>query len=207
MARSLPDQKFGVNRMSFFHTLNYSSCNEDGLTELRALDVKPGDHVCCITGSGDRVLHMLLGNPDRVSAFDLNPAQNYLLELKISAIRELNYASYAQFLGLQPSTESRWLVYQRLRSQLTPDAARWFDGHRKMVENGLIYAGRWECYFRLSSLHLRLLRGRKITRLFQFTDLAQQRQFLHDQWNTWGWRLMLRLSFNRLALPRFWQNR
>lgn len=73
--------------MSFFHTLNYSSCNEDGLTELRALDVQPGDHVCCITGSGDRVLHMLLGNPDQVSAFDLNPAQNYLLELKISAIR------------------------------------------------------------------------------------------------------------------------
>ncbi len=72
--------------MPFFQTLNYSSCNEDGLTELRALKLAPADHVCCITGSGDRVLHLLLGNPARVSAFDLNPAQNHLLELKMAVI-------------------------------------------------------------------------------------------------------------------------
>ena len=35
----------------FFSTLNYSSCNEDAYTELEALDIKPGDHVACITGS------------------------------------------------------------------------------------------------------------------------------------------------------------
>jgi S-adenosylmethionine-diacylglycerol 3-amino-3-carboxypropyl transferase len=97
--------------MHFFHTLNYSSCNEDGFAELRALDIRPGDHVCCITGSGDRVLHMLLGNPDHVSAIDLNPTQNHLLELKMAAIRELDYVRYVRFLGLHPSPESRWPTY------------------------------------------------------------------------------------------------
>ena len=60
--------------MPFFETLNYSSCNEDGLAEQRALELGPADHVCCITGSGDRALHLLLGNPARVSAFDRNAA-------------------------------------------------------------------------------------------------------------------------------------
>lgn len=183
--------------MSFFTTLNYSSCNEDGLAELRALDVAPGDHVCCITGSGDRVLHMLLGDPAHVSAFDRNPVQNYLLELKLAAIRELDYPGFARFLGLVPSPISRASVYSRLRPHLTKGAAEWFDGHRRAVERGILYAGRWERYFRFSARNLQLVRGRKIARLLAFDDLEIQREFLRDHWNTWGWHLLLRLSFNR----------
>lgn len=67
-------EKIKSHRVDFFNTLNYSSCNEDGTAELRALEVSPGDDVCCITGGGDRALHMLLGDPSRVLAFDMNPA-------------------------------------------------------------------------------------------------------------------------------------
>ena len=100
--------------MSFFTTLNYSSCNKDGLTELRALDVSPGYTVCCITGSGDRVFHFLLGNSEY---------------------------GFSQFLGLHPSPKSRWEDYLPLRLQLTPDAARWFDARRNMIERGILYDG------------------------------------------------------------------
>ncbi|MCP4129922.1 MAG: DUF3419 family protein, partial [bacterium] len=85
---------------TFFETLNYSSCNEDAYTELKALDIQPGDGVACITGSGDRPLHILLGNPAHVCAFDANRVQNFLLELKIAAIKELDYEDYIAFLGL-----------------------------------------------------------------------------------------------------------
>lgn len=185
--------------MSFFNTLNYSSCNEDGVAELGALDISPRDSVCCITGSGDRALHMLLGNPAQVLAFDLNPAQNFLLELKSAAIREMDYSGYAQFLGLHPSPKLRWDAYLALRLQLTPDAVRWFDARRGMIERGILYEGRWERYFRMSSFHLRCLRSKKIRQLFEFDDLEKQRQFLHDDWNTWDWRLLLRMTFNPLA--------
>jgi S-adenosylmethionine-diacylglycerol 3-amino-3-carboxypropyl transferase len=185
--------------VSFFNTLNYSSCNEDGLAELRALEVSPADTVCCITGSGDRVFHMLLGNPAQVLAFDLNPAQNYLLELKSAAIRDMDYLGFVQFLGLHPAFKSRWDSYLALRLQLTPDAARWFDARHGMIERGILYEGRWERYFRMSSAQLRFLRGDKIRQLFACGDLEKQRQFLHDHWNTWDWRLLLRLTFNRLA--------
>ena len=33
--------------MNFFATLNYSSANEDGLTELKALDISKSDRVGC----------------------------------------------------------------------------------------------------------------------------------------------------------------
>lgn len=142
---------------------------------------------------------MLLGNPAQVLAFDLNPAQNYLLELKLAAIRLLDYPAFAQFLGLSSSVNSRWDVYCKLRESLSSDASQWFDGRRNMIERGILYEGRWERYFRMSSSHLRFLRGEKIRQLFAFDDLEKQRQFLHDRWNTWGWRLLLRLSFNPLA--------
>ena len=184
--------------MPFFETLNYSSCNEDGLAELRALELGPADHVCCITGSGDRALHLLLGNPARVSAFDLNPAQNYLLELKMAAIRALDYPRYAGFLGLHSCPEARWPTYrQHLRPLLSPAAAAWFDGQRALLEPGILYAGRWERHFRRAARHLRLLRGKKIDTLLSFRELEAQRRFLHAEWNTWEWRLLLRLTFNR----------
>jgi len=185
--------------VSFFNTLNYSSCNEDGLAELKALAISPSDSVCCITGSGDRPLHLLLGDPAHILAFDLNPAQNYLLELKLAAIRELDYSEYAQFLGLHPCERSRWESYVTLRPRLSAEASRWFDSRRGMIERGILYEGRWERYFRMSSSHMRFLRGGKIRQLFLFDDLQQQRRFVHEQWNTRGWRLLLRLSFNPLA--------
>ena len=190
----------GHSTMRFFHTLNYSSCNEDGLAELRALDIASGDDVCCITGSGDRALHILLGDPARVVAFDLNPLQNYLLELKIAAITRLDYHGYVQFLGLHPNPTSRWETYQRLRPLLTEEAARWWDTQRRMIENGVLYAGRWEKYFRLTSRNLRLLRGKKIRQLMRCESLDEQRAFLHKHWNTWGWRLSLRLALSHCAL-------
>lgn len=181
--------------MSFLRTLNYSSCNEDGLTELRALDVSQGDVVGCITGGGDRVLHMLLGDPERVHAFDANAAQNHLLELKMAAIKQLEYDEYARFLGLLPEGSSRLTIYRLLRPSLSEDASAWFDCHPRIIRNGVLYGGRWERYFRISSFNMRLLRGRKIRQLFSFDDLDAQRDFLHSEWNTWFWRVLLHASF------------
>jgi MoaA/NifB/PqqE/SkfB family radical SAM enzyme len=59
--------------MSFFETLNYSSCNEDGLTELRAMELGAGDHVGCITGSGDRTQHAYIDGAGNLYPCDFVP--------------------------------------------------------------------------------------------------------------------------------------
>ena len=178
--------------------MNYSSCNEDGVAEQRALRVAPGDVVCCITGSGDRVLHLLLGDPDRVYALDMNPAQNYLLELKMAAIRAFDYEAYARFLGLlDASAAQRLSAYADVRPQLTPTAAAFFDRRRRAIADGILYSGRWERFFGLASRNLRLQRGGKVERLLSCKTLDEQRRFLRREWDTAGWRLALRLTFSR----------
>ena len=134
--------------MSFFHTLNYSSCNEDAITELKALDINENDVVGCITGSGDRPLHMLLNNPAKVHAFDANPIQNYLLQLKIAAIKSLNYKNFSGFIGLTDmSPVKRESLFQKLHENMTPDASAWFLKNTSKITNGILYQGRWEKYF------------------------------------------------------------
>lgn len=185
--------------MSFFSTLNYSSCNEDGATELAALDIKPGDRVACITGSGDRPLHLLLGNPDHIYAFDANKTQNYLLELKIAAIAELDYREYLAFLGITHMNKSRRVeLFYKLRSHLTADATNWFLSHKSYIQKGIVYEGRWERYFAMSSKILQILRRKKIGKLFSCDSIEEQRDFVKNQWDTPLWRLFLRLSFNSL---------
>jgi len=187
-------------RKPFINDINYSSCNEDPETELEALKISPGDHVACVTGAGDRPLHMLLGDPDHVFAFDINEAQNYLLELKIAAIRQLKYPDYLTFLGVngEGETKKRKHMYKELRKELSEQAARWFDDNLRYIAKGVIYSGRWERYFRLSSRCIRMWRGRKVEKLFAISDIAEQRMFVEKEWDTLPWRMFLKFSFNTL---------
>ena len=56
---------------NFGRTLNFTSANEDGATELAALALGPGDHVLCLTASGARPLDLLLANPARITSIDM----------------------------------------------------------------------------------------------------------------------------------------
>jgi len=190
--------------MSFFNSLNYSSSNEDGYSELKALDITQGDNVACITGSGDRALHMLLGDPAHVYAFDMNSAQNYLLELKLAAIKKLQYPDYAGFLGLYSfAAERRIEIYRELKNDLSEDASKFFDKHKRDIKKGVIYSGRWEKYFGFAAKQISFCRKQRVNRLFEFDDVEEQRRFLRDEWDTPAWRTYLKYSFNTVFFRLF----
>ena len=92
---------------SFFETVNYSSSNEDSRSEIRALQLISQDSVLCITGSGARTLDLLIANPAKVVSLDFNPCQNFLLELKIAAMHELDYEEFLEFLGVNNSLKRK----------------------------------------------------------------------------------------------------
>jgi S-adenosylmethionine-diacylglycerol 3-amino-3-carboxypropyl transferase len=132
---------------SFLQTLNYSSSNEDGNSEIRGLQLTEEDTVLCITGSGARTLDILTQTPATVVSIDFNPCQNFLLELKMQAMQCLEYEEFLDFLGVCPST-NRNRVYRGLRQSLTAAARSFWDNHSTMIRKGVIYQGRWERYFR-----------------------------------------------------------
>ena len=100
----------------FSGRISYSSCNEDSRSELKALHLGAGKRVFCITAGGGRVLNLLHDRPQEIVAVDVNPTQNHLLELKIAAMRALDYEPYLAFLGVRPARD-RLKVYQNLAAR------------------------------------------------------------------------------------------
>ncbi len=196
--------------MGFFSTLNYSSCNEDWRSERAALRIGPEDRVLCVTGSGDRPLHLLLDGPARVVALDANPAQTELLQLKRAALRALPYERYAGFLGLHPLGERERLLPEVAAALPESSRAFWLQ-RRRLVARGVLYAGRFERHCRRLAALTRCLRPRAVAQLFAFSDLEAQRRFVRERWDTAAWRRLVSLLcaplVSRLVLrdPAFYQ--
>jgi S-adenosylmethionine-diacylglycerol 3-amino-3-carboxypropyl transferase len=155
----------------------FSSCNEDSVSELRALGDFSGKSVMCITAGGGRVLNLLVGRPAQIWAVDLNPAQNYLLELKVAGLRALDHGAYLRFLGVRNCTQ-RLATYAQLRQGLSIGAQRFFDAHPELIHGGVLMQGRLERYLRRLSKVLQLVHPFGAKRLFSFEDVEEQRQFL-----------------------------
>jgi len=198
---------------AFLQTLNYASVNEDWRTESMALRAGPRDAILCLTGSGARPLDLLAEHPGvEVTAIDLNPAQSHLLQLKIAAVRRLDYGDLVAFLGLRAASP-RWRG-ARLKSLLPllpADTARFWERRTAAVAAGILYQGRWERFYRHVSRLLRVVRGRLIDELFACRDLSAQRALVDRRWDTPGWRrlcaVLCQPAFSRVLLgdPAYWR--
>jgi len=181
----------------FFSEVNYASFHEDGASERRALELGPRDRVLCITGSGARALELLLDGPERVVAVDWNPAQSALLELKLAALRRLDYDEHLAFLGLTPCAE-RAAAYGRLRADLTPAARAFWDARGRAVAGGVYYAGRWERFLARLARGLRWTRRGRLARLLGAASVAEQSAIWREEWDDVWWRTYLRVASSRV---------
>ena len=176
--------------MDFWHNLNFSSANEDGETEVRAL--AGAKRILCLTGSGTRPLDMLLAGGDEVIALDVNPAQNALLALKIAAIAQFDYDELLGFLGIGDS-RARRKQYELLRPRLTETARAYWDDHLRQIEHGVWHAGKWENLLLWNARVLRLLRGRFIDQLMSAPTLAAQQNIWRARFDDTGLRRLIGL--------------
>ncbi len=179
----------------FFSRLSYSFGNEDWKSERAALKIAPTDRVICITASGDRPLHALLDPCQEVVAIDLNPIQNHLLILKMTALKHLEYQDYLEFLGINPAKD-RKVVFNQLSAYLPAATSTFWQQRIKMIENGILYQGTIETLLKITAPILKILRPKKISKLFSFESLADQRQFIRNEWSSYFWNKAFELIFN-----------
>jgi S-adenosylmethionine-diacylglycerol 3-amino-3-carboxypropyl transferase len=174
---------------------------EDPACDLAALRPQPGETIFAIISGCDNVLGFLLTDPARVIAVDLNPTQTYLLELKRAAFRGLSHAEMLELLGVRASTRRRSL-YERLRDDLNPAALGFWDNHRPFFDLGLLVRGGFERYYALVRTLLRVVIGRhRLEKLFTLQPDAQ-RGFYDREWDTWRWRILLRLVCSKYILGK-----
>jgi S-adenosylmethionine-diacylglycerol 3-amino-3-carboxypropyl transferase len=183
--------------------VNYSQCWEDAETLLRGLDMTAEDDVLSITSGGDNTFALLLSNPRSITAIDHNPAQTFLADLKIQAIRRLDYDDFIGFVGAA-GCAYRGILYRHLRSALSPAARAFWDSRPDDIDRGIIHCGRFERYlglFRRGVLPL-IHAPATVRHLLTQNGSDEQVPFYEQVWDSRRWRWLFRTFFSRLLLAR-----
>jgi S-adenosylmethionine-diacylglycerol 3-amino-3-carboxypropyl transferase len=176
----------------------YSQCWEDPDVLLEGLEIKKGDRIISITSGGCNTLALLLKDPLEVVAIDINPAQNYLFELKVLAIKYLSYEDLLAFLGVN-SCDNRSQLFHLLEPRLSKGAYFWCKENIRLINYGIIHVGKLEKYFRLFSKYILPLAHSKKTIQSLFVEKTEKKQhnFYNNIWNTWRWRFLFTIYFSK----------
>jgi S-adenosylmethionine-diacylglycerol 3-amino-3-carboxypropyl transferase len=187
-------------RKNVFEDILYANCWEDPQMDRRAFQIGPDDVVFSITSGGCNVLAFLLDDPQKIIALDINPHQNHLLDLKMAALKALEYPALLKFLGVE-ACEDRLSLYLRVRKCLKPESRAYWDGQSGKIKMGVIHCGRYERYMRILRRGLVLLEGRPVLeRPFHLTTREERHRFYNEKWDTPAWRLFSRLLLSRTVM-------
>ena len=161
--------------------LRYSRVWEDHALLDHGLAITPKDEVLMIASAGCNVLNLLLHEPRRIVAIDLNPSQTALLELKVAAARTLDHVGFLELLGL---ARGRPLArYDAVRRLLSSEARSWWDANTWILAHGVERAGRLDRFIGdFQRNHIaRLHPPELIDRLFATTDLNARQRLIDEQ--------------------------
>ncbi len=179
----------------------YSQCWEDPKVLVQALNISSDDAILSISSGGDNTLALLLQNPQSIIAIDFNKTQNYLLELKIAAIKNLSYQEFINFIGIGEAKD-RSKQFYLLVNFISKEASDWWSERLDLIEQGVIHIGKFEKYLKL--FHTRILplmhSKKEINNFLSLQSLEEQKKFYHERWNNVRWRLIFRLFFNKTLL-------
>jgi S-adenosylmethionine-diacylglycerol 3-amino-3-carboxypropyl transferase len=175
---------------------------EDPALDREAFGLSPGADVAIVTSGGCNALTLLLDDPRHVLAFDYNPTQRFVLELKASAFRRLDYDGVLELLGVRKSRRRGALV-EGVLPGLSPAARAFWAAQPWLVRDGVLNGGRYERFLAYFRRLLRVIQGRRrMEALFEPRDPRGRERFYDEQWNRLPWRLLFQLFFNKRVLAR-----
>ena len=183
--------------------IRYSQVWEDCALLRRALAVRPDDDILSIGSAGDNVLALLLDEPRSITAIDLNPAQVALVELKLAALRALNYHEFVCFVGARDGFD-RVALYHRVRESLSASARRFWDAHPAELAIGVVHAGRLDRYFQtFQREHLPAFIARpELDELLSLVDRQRQRAIFARHFDNDAFRARFAAYFGADSLGR-----
>lgn len=188
--------------------ISYSQCWEDPRPSLKALEIGPEDDVLSIASGGDNSIALLLGRPRSLTVVDRNPAQLFLVELKIRAIEHLGYDELLEFVGIRPCPD-RGRVYAFLRPHLSEAACCFWDKRPALIRDGLLFIGKYERFFQAMRRYvLPLMHSPETTRAFlSCSTIEEQITFYEEVWAHRRWRTLFRLICGKYLLGRLGRDR
>ncbi len=175
---------------------------EDPIPDQKAMRIRPGETLLTITSGGCNTLGFLLQDPQSIYSVDINGSQNWQMELKMAAFRQLDSHGLLQFFGIRESS-NRLQVYEGLRSELSKEAQIFWDAKKDIIAKGFLGQGRFEKFVGMVGALIRFLQGQKrVDQLFAEKNLSAQQNFYDKSWDTFQMRLLFRTLFNKYILAR-----
>jgi S-adenosylmethionine-diacylglycerol 3-amino-3-carboxypropyl transferase len=201
----------------FVHLRNlvYNTCWEDPRLDREALDLGPFDRVLVITSAGCNALDYALEGPEHVYAVDMNARQNALLDLKLAAIRRLDYETFFSMFGRGRVADARDIYEMHLWEVLPPPAQAYWDRHIKFFcgrgwRRSFYFRGTSGTFARLMNGYLdRVARVRDdVEEILGAKTIEEQREIyernLRDSvWTRWvRWAVGRDMTLSLLGVPR-----
>ena len=155
-----------------------------------------------ITSAGCNALDYVLAGPKHVNAVDMNPRQNALLDLKISAIRNLPYESIFKMFGEGRLPEAADVYRSTLRSDLPEwsqqfwdKKIKWFDNPRK----SFYYRGTSGAFARMIRIYNeRIVRVKPLLNELLNADTVEQQRKIYDaELREKFWTGLMKFTMNR----------
>ena len=147
----------------------------------------------CISSGGETAFSLLASGAETVVTVDINPAQNYLVELKLAAITRLPYED----LVAAVTTDAK-PAYEKLRGELEVPAQQFFDRRTEALGSGLLNIGRGDRAIRLMArlLETFLVSPATVDKLLTSQSVDEQKQLFQSCWNTVRWRISTEIAFH-----------
>jgi S-adenosylmethionine-diacylglycerol 3-amino-3-carboxypropyl transferase len=184
------------------NNLVYNTCWEDPRLDRVALEIGPDDTILVITSAGCNALDYALCEPRHVYAVDMNPRQNALLDLKIAAIKTLEFEDFFRLFGYGFHPEARRLYQRRMRPVLPEWSQTWWDKWIKFFNNPkrtFYYRGASGAFARLIRIYIeRMIRVRPhIDAILEAKTLDEQREIYDRHLCERFWSRSMRFAMNR----------
>lgn len=191
----------GKNQVPLFK-LVFTHNWEDPESDQAALKIKSGDTVFAITSGACNVLGFLLCDPEIIYSVDINPAQSCVLELKIAAIRALDFEEFIAFSGIKPYI-NRAVLYDKIKPFLSSETQAFWATREKIIKEGFFMNGKYERFIRLAGKFMTILQGKnKVRKLLDEKSKQEQESYFDHEWNTKRFHYIFKIIFNKRMLAR-----
>ncbi len=184
------------------HNLVYNTCWEDPRLDHRAMQLSSDDNVLVITSAGCNALDYVLAEPNSVHAVDMNPRQNALLDLKLAAIRQLEFEDFFQLFGEGRLPGVREIYDRQLRQSLSGWSQAYWDRWIKFFDNPrhpFYFRGTSGGFARLINVYIdRIIRVRPIIDdLLNACSVEEQREIYDNELRDRFWSRPMRFAIGR----------
>lgn len=186
-----------------FNFIRYANCWEDANLLLGALDIENRVGLSVLSG-GDNTLAMLIKNPKRIVAFDVNKTQIHLFNLKKAGFKYLDYDELIDLLGVNDMSRS-YDLFLTLEGRMEEESYRYFAEHPEFFRKGIVNIGKFEKYFQMFKKYVIPLFATKkqILKLASFENVAEQKKYYEEVVNNRRLNLIFNVFFGFKIMGRF----